>query len=95
MIQKDAPKSEMAETKEMEANTKGSFGGSVRGNDLSHMESQELEDFSKHRCEYKLCNCTDTERSELEYHSTEHKGSRMVSESAEKINQSKQFGSTE
>ena len=29
----------MAETKEMEANTKGSFGGSMRGNDPSHMES--------------------------------------------------------
>lgn len=38
MIQKDSPQSEMAEIKEMEANTKGSFGGSMRGNDLLHME---------------------------------------------------------
>ncbi|KAH0679781.1 hypothetical protein KY284_020866 [Solanum tuberosum] len=80
-------KSEMAETKEMEANTKGSFGGNMGGNDLSHMESQRLEDFSKHRCEYEFCNCTDTERSESSNsHSPEHKGCRGVSDSAEKTN---------
>ncbi|KAG5584394.1 hypothetical protein H5410_044828 [Solanum commersonii] len=37
-------KFEMVEKKEMEANTNGSPGSNMGGNDLPHMESQELED---------------------------------------------------
>ncbi|XP_049360745.1 uncharacterized protein LOC125825449 [Solanum verrucosum] len=88
MIQKDVPQSlKWIKRRKWKQIQKGSCGGNMGGNDLSHMESKELEDFLKHRCEYKLCDCTDTGRSESSTsHSPEHKGCCEVSDSVEKTN---------